>query len=117
MLKWHDETGLKDQTPAKSCNINQGVLDNFRNLIPPTAEIYVDNIMQAAVTREWIIKSLMATIDTIFTVCGVPDIDVRQCPLSLKKWLKLILGWHQTVLGLIVDSHQLTIGISKSVSY
>jgi hypothetical protein len=112
MLKWHDETGLQDPTPAKSCNINQGVLDNFVNLIPPTAEIYVDDIMQAAVTREWIIKSLAATIEAIFTVCGVPDIDVQQCPLSLEKWLELILGWRQTVLGLIVDSHKLTVGIS-----
>jgi len=112
MLKWHDETRLRDPTPAKSCNINQGVLDNFGNLIPPTAEIYVNDIMQAAVTREWIIKSLVATIEAIFTVCGVPDIDVRQCPLSLEKWLELILGWRQTVAGLIIDSHKLTVGIS-----
>jgi len=113
ILKWHDETGLQYPTPAKSSNINQGVLDNLGNLIPPTAEIYVNNIMQAAVTREWIIKSLAATIEAIFTVCGVPDIDVRQCPLSLEKWLELILGWRQTVLGLIVDSHKLTVRISN----
>jgi hypothetical protein len=112
MLKWHDEAGLRDPTPAKSCYINRGVLDSFGNLIPPTAEIYVDDIMQAAVSRGWIIKSLAATIEAIFTVCGVPDIDVRQCPLSLEKWLELILGWRQTVLGLIVDSHKLTVGIS-----
>jgi hypothetical protein len=41
-------------------------------VIPPTAKIYVDDIMQAAVTRHWIIKSLAATMEAIFTVCGVP---------------------------------------------
>ena len=68
--------------------------------------------MQAAVTRHWIIKSLAATIEAIFTVCGVPDIDVRQCPLSLEKWLELILGWRQIILGLVVDSNRLTVGIT-----
>jgi hypothetical protein len=112
MLKWQDQTNLPDPVPAKSCNINYGVLDTLGNLVPPTAGIYVDDIMQAAVTRHWIIKSLVATIDAIFTVCGVPDIDVRQCRLSLEKWLELILGWHQTILGLVVDSNRLTVGIS-----
>ena len=68
--------------------------------------------MQAAVTKHWIIKSLAATIEAIFTVCGIPDINVRQCPLSLKKQLKLILGWRQTILGLVVDSNRLTVGSS-----
>jgi len=80
------------------------------NLIPPSAEIYVDDIMQAAVTRHWIIKSLAATIEAIFTVCGIPAIDVRQCPLSLEKWLELILGWRQIILGLVFDSNILTVG-------
>ena len=112
MLKWQDKTSLPDPVPTKSCNINCGVLDELGNLIPPSAEIYVDDIMQAAVTRHWIIKSLAATIEAIFTVCGVPDIDVRQCPLSLEKWLELILGWRQIILGLVVDSNRLTVGIT-----
>ena len=112
MLKWQDETSLPDPVPAKSCNINCGVLGELCNLIPPSAKIYVDDIMQAAVTRHWIIKSLAATIEAIFNVCGIPDIDVRQCPLSLEKWLELILGWGQIILGLVVDSNRLTVGIT-----
>ena len=104
MLKWHDKTGLKDPVPAKLCNINHGVLNTLGQLIPPTAKIYVDDIMQAAVTRKQIIKSLAARIEAIFTVCGVPDIDVRQCPL---------IGWPQTILGLVVGSHKLTIRVSN----
>jgi hypothetical protein len=59
--------------------------------------------MQAAVTKQWIIKSLMATIEAIFTVCGVPDIDVQQYPLLLENWFDLNLGWHQNILGLVID--------------
>jgi hypothetical protein len=49
------------------------------------AEIYVDDIMAASVRKEWILKLLAAIIEAIFGVCGLPDIDVRQCPLSLEK--------------------------------
>jgi hypothetical protein len=33
MLKWQDEANLPDPVPAKSCNINCGVLDELGNLI------------------------------------------------------------------------------------
>ena len=49
MLKWHDKTGLKDQTPAKSCNINQGVLDNFGSLIP---------LLYSFETCDWIVNCI-----------------------------------------------------------
>ena len=42
---------------------------------------------------------------------SVSDTDVRQCLLFLEKWLELILGWRQIVLGLVVDTNRLTVGI------
>ncbi len=114
MLKWQDDTGTPDPVPAKLCKMNCGVMDAFGNLIPPTAEIYVNDIMQAAVTKQWMIKSLAATIEAIFTACSVPDINVQQCPLSLEKWFELILGWRQTILGLVVDSNRLTAEIGNN---
>ena len=96
------KNGIKDPVLTKGCNINSGILDASGSLIPPKAEIYVDDIMQAAVTRQWIIKSLAATIEAIFTVCGAPDTDERQFPLSLEKWLELILVWRQMDLGLLL---------------
>jgi hypothetical protein len=45
-------------------------------------------------------------------VCGRPDVAVRQCPLSLKKWHKLIVGPRQIVLGLVVDTTKMTVGIT-----
>jgi hypothetical protein len=58
-------------------------------------------------------KLLAAVIEAIFTVCGTPDIAVRQCPLSLKKWHELIVGPRQIVLGLVIDTNTMMVGITK----
>ncbi len=39
-------------------------------LAPPSAEVYVNDIMGAAVSKEWILKLLAAIIESIFVVCG-----------------------------------------------
>ncbi len=57
MLKWQNDTGMLDLVQAKTREINCGILDALGNLIPTTAEIYVDDIMQTSVTREWIMSS------------------------------------------------------------
>jgi hypothetical protein len=44
-------------------------------------------------------------------VCGRPDVAIRQCPLSLEKWHELIVGPRQIMLGLVVDTTKMTVGI------
>ena len=39
-------------------------------------------------------------------------IEVHQCPLSIEKWLELVIGTAQTVLGLTVDTNLMTEGIT-----
>ncbi len=58
-------------------------------------------------------RLLAATIEAIFIVCGRLDISVRQCPLSMEKWLELIVGPKQIVLGLVVDTNKMTVGITE----
>jgi hypothetical protein len=58
-------------------------------------------------------RLLAATIQAIFIVCGKPDISVHQCPLSMEKWLELIVGPKQIVLGLVVDINKMTVDITK----
>jgi hypothetical protein len=54
---------------------------------------------------------LAATVEAIFFVMGKPDAAVRQCPLAMDKWLELVIGPKQTMLGLIIDTNRLTIAI------
>ena len=77
------------------------------------ASIYVNNILAAAACQENMLRLLAAVIEAIFTMCGVSDISVRQCPLSLEKWFKLIVGPIQIVLGLVIDKNKLTVGITE----
>jgi hypothetical protein len=76
------------------------------------AFIYVDDILASAISKFNMLRLLAATIEAIFTVCNRAHIEVRQCPLSLEKWDELVAGTTQTVLGLIVDTNKLTVGIT-----
>ena len=58
------------------------------------------------------LRLLAAIIEAIFTVCGIPNTAVRQCPLSLEKWHDLVVGPTQIVLGLVINSNTMTVGIT-----
>jgi hypothetical protein len=70
--------------------------------------VYVEKISY----KQNLLRLLAAIIKAIFTVCGCPMIEVRQCPLSLEKWEELVVGLVQTVLGLTVNTNKLTVGIT-----
>ncbi len=57
------------------------------------------------------IRLLAAIIEAIFLVCSIPDTSVRQCPLLLEKWDKLTVGPRQILLGLVVDTNSMMVGI------
>ena len=114
LLKWDDLLAASQSiTQAVPCALNQGVLDHNGNVIATDGNIYVDDILSAGVPKEYVNKLLAATIEAIFTVCGEPQIDIRQCPLSLKKWLEMVIGPIQIVLGLYVNTNKMTIGITQ----
>jgi len=99
--------------PAVPGALNQGVLDNNGNVIATDSNIYVDDILSAGVSNDYVKKLLAAIIEAIFTVCGEPQIDIRQCPLSLEKWLEMVIGPTQTVFGLYVNTNKMMIGITQ----
>ncbi len=59
--------------------------------------------MGAAVSKAWITKIMAAIVEAIFVVCRQPDTRIRQCPLSLEKWLEPVNGPRQNHFG---PSHQ-----------
>ena len=54
---------------------------------------------------------LAALIEALFVILGAPDTRVRQCPLALDKWLELIVASRQRMLGVIVDTNTMKVGI------
>jgi hypothetical protein len=91
------------------CPSNPGALDQHG---PLEAYIYVDDILASRVGKQNISRLLAAIIEAVFIVCGCLKIEVRQCPLSMKKWLELVIGTVQTILGLTVDINLMIVGIT-----
>ncbi len=113
LLKWQEAPAKVELVQAFSCKINPGIKEEPGIIIPLSANIYVDDILAAAAYKKNMERLLAATIQAILIVCGKPDISVWQCPLSMEKWLELIIGPRQIVLGLIIDTNKMTVGITK----
>jgi hypothetical protein len=54
---------------------------------------------------------LAALIEAIFAIMGKPDTTVCQCPPVMDKWLEIVVAPKQRMLGLIIDTNNLTVGI------
>ncbi len=111
MLKWEEIDPSAKLTPAFSCTINRGIIDDSGNWIDLPACIYVDDPLILALDVDHMKMVLAAMIEAIFVVMGEPDVAVRQCPLAMGKWLELVIGPKQTMLGLIIDINRLTFAI------
>jgi hypothetical protein len=86
-------------------------MDDAGNWMDLPAQIYIDNALMLALNVDHMKMVLAATIKAIFVVIGKPDVTVRQCPLAMDKWIELVIGPKQTMLGLIIDTNRLTVAI------
>jgi hypothetical protein len=111
MLKWKEIDPSAKLTPAFSCTINCGIIDDAGNWIDLPTRIYVDHTLMLALDADHMKMVLAATIKAIFVVMGKPNVVVRQCPLAMYKWLELVIGPNQTMLGLIINTNRLIVAI------
>jgi hypothetical protein len=111
MLKWEEIDPSTELTPAFLCTINRGIMDDAGNRMDLPACIYVDDALMLALNVDHMKMVLAATIEAIFVVMGEMDVTVRQCPLAMDKWLELVIGPKQTMLGLIINTNRLTVAI------
>jgi hypothetical protein len=80
MLKWEEIDPSAQLTPAFSCTINHGIMDDARNPMDFPARININNKLMLALNADHMKMDLAATIEAIFIVMGKPDVAVRQCP-------------------------------------
>jgi hypothetical protein len=111
MLKWEEIDPSAKLIPAFSCTINRGIIDDARNRIDLPARIYVDDALMLPLDVDHMRMVLAAMVEAIFVVMGKPNVAVRQCPLAMDKWLELVIGPKQTMLGLIIDTNRLAVAI------
>ncbi len=111
MLKWEEIDTSAELTLTFSCTINCGIMDDAGNWMDLPACIYVNDALMLALNIDHMKIVLAATIEAIFVVMGELDVAVRQCPLAMGKWLELVIGPKQTMLGLIINANRLTVAI------
>ncbi len=113
LFEW-DENLSVELIQAFKCELNQRVLNKHRDIYPLMANIYVDNILGASAFKESTKKLLATIIESIFLVCAKLDVSVWECLLSLEKWHESIVGPRQIILGLVVGTNKMTIGITNA---
>ena len=77
MLKWEEIDPSAELTPAFSCTINRGIMDDTGNRIDLPACIYVNDTLMLALDADHMKMVLAATIEAIFIVMDKPDVKVR----------------------------------------
>ena len=55
--------------------------------------------------------ALAATLEAIFTVMGHSNTRIRQCPVAMDKCQDLVVAPWQTMLGLRLNTHRLSVAI------
>ena len=113
MIAWEEPGPMTTVliTQAVPCSINRGTFDAQGNRMKLPARIYVDDALVLALSKCHMKQVLAALIKAIFVIMGRPDTRVRQCPLAMDKWVELIVSPRQRMLGLIIDTNTLTVGI------
>jgi hypothetical protein len=111
MISWAEHDPTAKITPAFPCSMNKGTLEAHSNRAKLPAKIYVDDALMLTLSRGHMEQVLAALIEAIFAIMGKPDTTVRQCSLAMDKWLELFVAPKQRMLGLIIDTNNLTVGI------
>lgn len=113
MIKWDlPKHNAPKPVLARKCKLNPGVLDSSGANINHPTRIWVDDALIAAVELTAMKMALAAVIEAIFVVLGQPDLTLRQCPLAMDKWKKLVVGEKQIALGLILKTREMTVCIT-----
>ncbi len=99
---------------AIACKINTGILDADEIEMNHPAQIHMDDALLLRHSKWSILIKIATLIEAIFVVMGELDTTVRQCPLAMDKWEEFVIGPVQTMLGPVVNTYQLTIGIPSN---
>ena len=100
--------------PAKACTQRKGVLDDKGHPLPTPQRLFVDDSVYAEIyehNRQRIEQTIAAGIEAIFILLGHSDLSKRQDPISFDKMEDMIISHMNKVLGQIIDTRQLDVGV------
>lgn len=113
MLTWDDTPLDVDEiVRAVPCELNRGITDENGELLPPRADMYVDDALLSAPGKENMKRVLAAIIESIFWTMGEPIDEIRENYLSLEKWDGMLVSYQKTMLGLEVNTRGMWVGMT-----
>ena len=101
-------------SPVKEakCELNPGVFDSFGNRIHHPLRIWVDDTLIAAVGIFAMKIALAAETEAICVVMGEPNTRLWKFPPAMDKSMLLRVAERQLTLGLIINTRNMTVGIT-----
>lgn len=97
---------------AKNSKLNPGVLDSSGGQIQHPARVWVDDTHIAVMGTAAMKMALTAVIEVMFVVMDEPNLTLRQCPLAMDRWRKLVIAEKQLALGLILKTREMVVAIT-----
>ena len=118
-LRWDRSLNGGDATYtiAKPCQQRRGVLDDKGELVPTPQRMFVDDSVYADIynkDKARIEQAIAAGIEAIFILLGRSDLSKRQDPVSFDKMVEMMVSHLNKVLGQIIDTRQMNIGVPQS---
>jgi hypothetical protein len=113
MIWWAEIYSTVKITLAIACTILCRLRAMLKSEMLQKARYFVDNALMLALCQAHMNWVLAALIEAIFVVMGEPDTALRQCPLAMDKWLELVVGQILIMLGLIINTNNLSVAIPK----
>ncbi len=74
----------------------------------------MDDALLLGHSKWQILIKLAALSEAIFVIMGEPDTMVRKCSLAMDKWEEWVSRLVQTMLGLVINTYQLTVSIPSN---
>lgn len=96
---------------ARSCTRHKGVFNSAGRRLPTNHNIYVDDNLLAKV-KAYMHQALASGFEATFTIMGHPCPSVRPVPVNLDKLEELMMSPLQILLGLLVNTREMTVSIS-----
>ena len=96
---------------APSCSKIRGIINKDSTEQHSQHNIYVDENLMADIARR-LPYTLVAAIEAIFVIMGVPNLLLRPYAVAMDKWKKLYVHAIQVLLGLLWNTRDMTVGIT-----
>ena len=112
MVRWSEPPKASVAfVPTQQCPKNKGIIRDHGTVEPSQHNMCVDDKLMANIKRR-LARALVATIQAIFTIMGVPNVLLRPCAAGMDNWVNLNVNAMKILLGLLWNTRNMPVGIT-----